>query len=457
MDNSMWRIALLQSLLLCACASVEVDPTPDQDAARALIREASGIADLHAAQSAPMSDEQIARALADGLSLDDALRLALLNNARLQAGFSGLGVGRADFVQAGLLTNPSLGLGLLVPIDGGRGNFTADLAQSFFDLWQLPARQEVARTAIEQRILELSRFAGELLAETKLAYLESVAAEMLRETSLESAVLARSGVEALEYLQQAGAGSPIEVSLARTHALSAELVAAQHEREALTARRRLASLLSLHRDLLGVELSDPLPEPRTQGLDREALVARALSTRLDLRAAHWAVASADGEVELERRRSRAQLDVGASIERPERGSSVDLLAGPTASLELPIFDNNGAQLRRAQYRRDELSRELEALAAEVAQDVRAAVDRAESSARSARFIALELLPQAERGAELVQRAFSLGDVTRLSWLEAQARVLEARRIGIEAMLEAAKSTVEVERAGGASLVVLLEP
>jgi cobalt-zinc-cadmium efflux system outer membrane protein len=45
--------------------------------------------------------------LAGGLELDEALRLAPLNNRHLQAEFAALGVARADLVQAGLLRNPS--------------------------------------------------------------------------------------------------------------------------------------------------------------------------------------------------------------------------------------------------------------------------------------------------------------------------------------------------------------
>jgi hypothetical protein len=52
--------------------------------------------------------------LAAGLSEDDAVAIALWNNAAFQADLAALGVARADLVEAGLLRNPTLQL--LLPI-----------------------------------------------------------------------------------------------------------------------------------------------------------------------------------------------------------------------------------------------------------------------------------------------------------------------------------------------------
>src|SRR5262249_39778492 len=157
----------------------EVDPTADQERARMLIRESTGQREIYDPNAPPIPADEIRSMLADGLGLDEALRLALLNSRRLQSGFVGLGVARADFVQAGLLKNPELGISFLLPSGGGRPKITADLVQSLVDLWELPARQKVAEELLEQRIFELSRLAGELVVQTKDAYFESVAARDL--------------------------------------------------------------------------------------------------------------------------------------------------------------------------------------------------------------------------------------------------------------------------------------
>jgi len=450
-------VVLLLASLGSACASTEVDPREDQERARALIREALGPVEIFDPQAPPLSESEIEATLADGLGLDEALRLALLNSRRLQAGFLALGIARADFVQAGLLRNPSLGVGFLFPSGGGSPKITADFVQSLVDLWELPARQEVAEQLVQQRVYELSRFAGALVVDTKDAYFESVARRELLATARESADLARAVLDAVRLRVQEGVATAIEENLAQSQALDAELVLRSAERESTGAQRRLAALLSLEGDLLPVALVDALPEPGPSEIDREGLVLRSRASRLDLRASEAALLSAEAQLALERRRAMPDVELGVSFERPEGGGSVDALAGPGVAVELPIFDRNQVQVRRAEFRRDELQREHDALAAEIGQEVRAAVDRAAASARVARFVAEELLPQAERGLELARDSYSLGDTTLLAVLESQRAALQARSTRIEALLEAARTGVEVERAAGACREVLETP
>ena len=115
---------------------------------------------------------------------------------------------------------------------------------------------------------------------------------------------------------------------------------------------------------------------------------------------------------------------------------------------MPVFDQNQAKVAGARCRIEAMRRELAALLAEVGQDVRAAVDRATSAARTAQFAGEKLLPQAEQGAALARSSYDLGGVTLPSLLESQRAVLTAREHRIEALLEAALAQVALERAAG---------
>ena len=157
--------ALLAVLALAACASV--DPRPDYEEAQREIRSTTGASVVHDPDQPVLDEQEIEDLLADGLGLEEATRLALLNNPRLQAGFLGLGVARADYVQAGLLANPSVSLAFLFPDTGGRVRWVGDVVMSVSDIWQIPSRQAIAQAGLEQRVLELSRFSGELVAATR--------------------------------------------------------------------------------------------------------------------------------------------------------------------------------------------------------------------------------------------------------------------------------------------------
>jgi outer membrane protein TolC len=87
--------------------------------------------------------------------------------------------------------------------------------------------------------------------------------------------------------------------------------------------------------------------------------------------------------------------------------------------------------------------------------VRAALDRAVTAGETARFIAEELLPQAERSAELARTAYELGDTTSIALLESQRAALLARSARIDALLEAALARVDLERRAAAPFAALL--
>ena len=62
----------------------------------------------------------------------------------------GLGIARADYVQAGLLENPTLGLSFLFPAGGGQTRVAADLAQSIMEIWRLSERRRAATAGMDK-------------------------------------------------------------------------------------------------------------------------------------------------------------------------------------------------------------------------------------------------------------------------------------------------------------------
>jgi len=438
---------VLAALLASGCATV--DPRPDYARAREEIRATTGEADVHDPDEPSPTADEVRAILADGLGLTEATRLALLDNRRLQAGFLELGVARAEYVQAGLLENPSLSLAFLIPDVGGRVRWTADLAASVAELWRIPARQARAEAEVDRRILELSRFAGELVAATKETYFEGVAARESRSIAAENLELARRSLAGVRRQVEAGVATATDERLAGSLALAAELDLQRTEREVVGAKRRLAALLSLEEDLLEVTLTDTLAASADRRWpEREALIAESLRRRPDLRAAERAVAAAEHEVLLERRRATPDVALGVSAERPEDGAEADLFLGPGAAIELPLFDRNQAQVTRAELELAARRRELEALVAETTQELRTVFDQSEVAARAAAFAHDELVPQAERTVSLAERAFELGDTTVLTLLQAQRTLLEARRVQVETELEAALAGIALQRAAG---------
>ncbi len=445
----LWSVAgvVAAALLLTSCAGEELQP--DYAGARELIAETTGATEVYDPEQPPLSPDAIEAFLRDGLSLDEALRLALLNSRRLQAGFMGLGIARADFVQAGLLENPTLGLGLLFPSGSGSSRITGGLAQNAMDLLRIPARRRAAAAGMEQQLLALGRQAGELVVDTQTAYFEGVASRRLRVAAEAGADLARRSAEAVAERVDRGVATATDASLARTLALGADLEVRRTRRAEVGSARRLAGLLSLTVDLIEVPLIDALPAAGADLVDRETLVGYALSNRLDLRTADAAIRAAEERVAVARGEALPEVTLGLGYERPE-GEDTSVL-GPELDLELPVFDGNEAQISRAEFELEQLRRLGEAMVAEAGQQVRAAADQRQLAVATARFVEDEVLPQAERVMALARKAYDGGDTNLLTLLQAETAAITARATLVEARLLAALARVDLERALGGPL------
>ncbi|MFN0207791.1 MAG: TolC family protein [Planctomycetota bacterium] len=445
MYNCKYAIPILACVVIQIAGCATVDPRPDYDEVKGIIRKTTGRQEVFDPDTPPLSSSEISSVLADGLTLDEALRLALLNNQRLQAGFMRLGIGRAEYVQAGLLKNPKVSLAFLLPSGGGRGKLAVDLLEPIADLWQISKRKQFAKAELSQVVLEVSRFAGELVAETRIAYFESVAASELRVIAEAEVEVSQKQLEAVRRQVDSGVALATDANLAQSFALSTELAFRRAERQVVTTRRRLAALLSLEQDLQNAEFTDRIPTMFATQLDRESIVELSRATRLDVRAAEAAILSANAQIALEKNKRIPEFDAGVSVERPESGGSTSVLAGPALNLELPIFDQNQARVSQAEFRLRELIHEHQALVSEVAQEVRAAADRTRASIETARFVESELLPQAESSAVLAEKAYALGSTTILPLLESTRAVLSARQSRVESLLDAVLSFIDLER------------
>lgn len=461
------------------CATV--DPRPDYERARQHIAAATGREHVYSPDDDAIAS-QVIKLLDDGITVDEAVEVCLLNNPTLQAAFMDIGMARADVVQAGLLSNPSLGITLRLPSGGGLANLEAGLAQNIAELWRIPLRKRAAERSLDQTILNLARKASGLATEAKVTYYETVGAEQRHRIAQENLAVAGELLELTLARQEAGAANELEVNLSRGLALDAELEVDTSRLGAAEARRSLARLLGVTTDADHLELVDPFPEVPTHAPDPERLLDIARKWRLDMRAARQAVQAAHARLREESRRFFSTIELGVSLERGERARSAggrDLLAdtvrasvanraltapkieprskgrrhtdfiiGPSLDIELPIFDQNQAQVARAQFAYQQAIKTLQALDRAAAHEVRGAVDRAITSWKVMRNYRDRSLPLAANNLDLSREAYRAGRTSFLSVLEAQRFFLHARRSYVIAAQTAATAIPELERAIG---------
>ena len=144
--------AALAGLLLAAaaggCTAVRTDPHVAEVGRLGAQRGQSDPAWHRTPDDAQRATQQALALAQDGLTRDDAARIAVLTNPALQAELHGLGLAAAELRQAGLPRNPTLDASVMFPIYAA--DTAAGLAGWLSDLWQLPRRKRVAAIAARQ-------------------------------------------------------------------------------------------------------------------------------------------------------------------------------------------------------------------------------------------------------------------------------------------------------------------
>jgi len=487
-NRSVAALSLFGIVTFAGCATV--NPRFDYDRVRRRVTEATGQEQVYQPPDDGVLAGIIDSLTQDGITADEAVRVCLLNNPGLQADFMEVGMARADAVQAGLFSNPFVGISMRFPDGGGLANIEASVAQNIAELWQIPIRKRAAERSVDAAILDLARAAAQLAADAKTAYYQAVGADQRFRIARENRDIAANLLALALARQKAGAANQLDVNLSRGIALDAGIEVERARLGAADARRALAATLGLTGDADALILTDPLPTESPVLPESDSLVRLAKARRLDIQAAQQVVASARANLEYQYSRVWPVVRVGVAMERSERaresgrniaadtarasiangaltapgiqprsqrrsGNGQDVILGPSLSVALPIFDQNQAQIAKAQYAFERAHKIRDALDRAVTQEVRGAVDRAATAWRLMQMYREQSIPLAQGNLDLSREAYRAGRASFLSVLEAQRFFLAARRGYVEASQSAAVMIPELERTVGLPFDTLL--
>lgn len=270
-----------------------------------------------------------------------------------------------------------------------------------------------------------------------LTFSEALAAERRLQVLEESERLARSLFDATRVRLERGEGTPLEVNTARIrHAeVQRRLSSARAVRRATVIR--LSELLGLSPGT-GLGLRGDLPDTAlAQPEDR--LVAQALDTRPDLRAATNEVEATDAAVKLADSRAWPDVSLGLVYSRDEQDNVI--LGG--LRIPLPLFNRNQGERERsrataARARAEKLTRQLA-----VESEVRTVYAEYEQARDALQLYDAEVLRAQEESLQLLQRAFEAGQVSYADVIVVQREVLESRDGYLDARLGYARARARV--------------
>jgi outer membrane protein, heavy metal efflux system len=444
---------VLAAALAPACAST--NPVPAFRDVEKNVRERTGAA-ARWARTAPEQaeiDRVVAALLAAPLSADDAVKVALLNNAALQASYEELGVSQADLAQAARLPNPSFA-GHIRFIGGdldADSSYEMSLVEDFLGILLTPARKRLAAVHLEQTKLRLTGEALQLASEVRGAYFTLQAHQQLVATLRVIGEITATAADFAE--RQRRAGTIGDLDLINQQALAnesrAELAAAEAEARADRERvNRLLGVWGTHTAWSLPERLPPLPESEPPLDDLEA---RAVAQRPDIGAARLQVELIGRALSLKRgtRLFPGEVEVGVGAEREGEGGG--RLIGPELHLQLPLFDAGGAGIAKLEAQHRQAQRLLEALAVNARSQVREARDRLLADRELALFFARVLVPQRTKILELTLQHYNAMFKGAYDLLLAKQSEVRTQKAYIEAWRDYWIARAELERAVGGSI------
>ncbi len=443
-------VLLFAAFGLAACAHVDPEPAFHDVADAVSARTGQSPRWARTDDAARKSDEASRALLQDGLTVDEAVGIALVHNPSLQATFAEIGISQADLAQSGLIANPTLSGFVRFATPGSGTNTEVSVVEDWLSIFLLPLRKRLGEAQLEQTKLLVADRVTQLVADVKIAYHTVEAREHLAKRLRLIVELNKIGEEFAQ--RQLEAGTIGELDLVNQQALlsQSKVELALTESAARRDREALNRLLGLWGRDTAWSIPDGIPEIPPVELPLEGLESLAMLQRQDLRAARWGV-DLIGRALAIKKKTRffpIGIEIGVETERDLGGQRV---TGLNLAVQLPIFDTGKASIARLESERLRAMRQLEAVAVDARSEVREFRDLMVASRELAEFYRSVLLPQRSRALDLTLLHYNMMLKGNYDLLFAKQRQVEVETAYIGTWRDYWIARAKLERALGGRL------
>jgi len=368
---------------------------------------------------------------ADGITEEEAVSIALWNNAQLQADLAAISVSQADIIEAGIVSNPLLRY--LAP--GGGINVSGYINFAFDFLFQRPQRIAAAKTDA-LRVAETSVQRGyTLIRDVQIAYTDFL---LSRERTLilaENAQLRKEMAQLANSRLRNGDISELEVSIFRADSATAQDDVIRANLDTVIKKNVLNVLMGFSPDTT-ILISPTAFYSDTQKIVEQTYLQLAFDYQPELRAAQINMDAIGKRLGWERQRIFAFIGTLNFQHIEGKGGSKFLpnSFNPGIQVEIPVLNRNQGRIARARADMETAAYQYVAARQRIALDVSNAYNRYQQAWLSYQTWAGGTLPALEEAVRLSQSSYRNGDIAYLPVLEAQRQLLNAklRRVEIQA-------------------------
>jgi len=435
-------------LLLPACSSVPSGAALEKT--RAFSRERLG----HEAATAPDS-AAVSALLSHPLTAERAVQVALLANRQVHAKLEEIGISEAELKEAATPRNPTLAASWRWTSSGGKSDPEFGVMGDFLDWALLPVRKKMAEhnlAATQQKVCaELLEFA----AEVKTAFYDLQARQQVLAALHTEAEAGDAMAQVADQMHKAGNIPDLELHLQQAGSATTRYQVQKANADIIEARAALNKLLGLSgANALRWTISGTMPQP-AEDFSPGRAEALAVSRRPDLEVARARLAATEQALRLKQKsRVIPGLKLGVDTERdPEIGQ----LTGPSAEIEVPLFDWGRASVEKLQAQVRQAKAELDAAEANVRNEARLAAAKMQAARELWRVAAQSLLPQRQQILKETLLQYNAMQKSNFELLQAKAEEQRAHQEAIMALGDYWKAHVMLEKAVGGRFATRTAP
>lgn len=439
------RIGLaLLAILATACVS---ENAPYQDVRKVVANRTGHDVRWSYLEGGDQGQKVAREVLSKPLTTEGAVKVALLNNAGLQAAFERVGVARGDLVSAWRLPNPSADVAVRFrKKESATLDFsvTEDLSELIF----MPLRVGVANAELDAAKLEVAGKAMDLVLQVRLAFYGYLADQQIvdfRRTVLSALEASATTATALH-----DAGNITDLDFANEQVLfdEARVNFASAQTNITVSRQRLTTLLGLWGTNASWKVDARLAAPGDVVL--ADLETKAIENSLDLQIIrHRYTAAAKRSNLAQANGVLPELKAGVTVEREDDQWSY----GPLAAVQVPLFYQGQGEVARARAEMRQQGQLLRARAVQVRSAARTVATRVAAARERVDYFKTVLLPARERIVNQTQLQFNAMSVSVFQLLLAKRDQIETARLYVEALRDYWEARAEAEqlRAGRLSM------
>lgn len=379
----------------------------------------------------------------DGLTEDEAVAIALWNNAAYQELLADLGVSSAQLLDAGLIADPQFSI--FFPLGPKQLEFTT--FQAVDALWLQPVRVKAAELDLDRVSQTMVQNGLDVIRDVRVAHASLLLAQEQAKVAKEAESLRSQIAELAQKRLDAGDISELEATTSRIDALQAQATASRAVQDVELARQQLRTLIGLAMN------GDSVDAVSDTGLsvsphDADMLLGTALAMRPDLRAAEISIEAACERVGLAHKQF---MNLDAIYDANGSGNR-GFESGPGLRFTIPIFNRNQGGIAIADAQVQRAARQYVTVRDRVTLEVRTAHTQLEQARQNLQLVRNEILPALQQTQELARRNYENGGAPYFLVLQTTTQYLDARTRELQLEADMRRAVAELERGVGTKLI-----